>query len=316
MKLHQLRALVAVARSGSIHEAARTLHLTQPAVTRSLRDLEDELGLMLVVRSSSGVTLTDAGRAMLQRAELVVNEVARTEQEMAQLRDNRQGRLAIGMTPLAGITVLPAAYNRFRRAMPDVQLEFVEGSPSQLVEQLKNGALDFALGAGTDAQDFTSVRCVHLETFPMWFAVSRKGKLAGATSLADLQEAEWLHTGPSTEFRAFLAELFERAGLPPPRRVTRCASQTLFYALAVNSDVVTAWTQLALRGDASDTLKTLDLVEQPVARNLYLLFRESAVLTSSAEYFVRCIDDALQAERAQAGKGGGAVKASRRARGG
>ena len=140
---------------------------------------------------------------MLQRAELVVNEVARTEEEMAQLRENRQGRLAIGMTPLAGITVLPAAYNRFRRAMPDVQLEFVEGSPSQLVEQLKNGALDFALGAGADAQDFTSVRCEHLDTFPMWFAVSRKGKLAGATSLADLQDAEWLHTGPSAEFRAF-----------------------------------------------------------------------------------------------------------------
>ncbi|MBN3769047.1 MULTISPECIES: LysR family transcriptional regulator [Burkholderia] len=302
MKLHQLRALVAVARSGSIHEAARTLHLTQPAVTRSLRDLEDELGLMLVARSSSGVTLTDAGRAMLRRAELVVNEVARTEEEMAQLRENRQGRLAIGMTPLAGITVLPAAYNRFRRAMPDVQLEFVEGSPSQLVEQLKNGALDFALGAGADAQDFTSVRCEHLDSFPMWFAVSRKGKLAGATSLADLQDAEWLHTGPSTEFRAFLAELFAQAGLPVPRRVTRCASQTLFYALAVNSDVVTAWTQLALRGeDASDTLKTLDLVGQPPARNLYLLFRDSAVLTASAEYFVRCIDEAVQAERAHAG---------------
>ncbi|AXF25953.1 LysR family transcriptional regulator [Burkholderia pyrrocinia] len=314
MKLHQLRALVAVARSGSIHEAARTLHLTQPAVTRSLRDLEDELGLMLVARSSSGVTLTDAGRAMLRRAELVVNEVARTEEEMAQLRENRQGRLAIGMTPLAGITVLPAAYNRFRRAMPDVQLEFVEGSPSQLVEQLKNGALDFALGSGADAQDFTSVRCEHLDTFPMWFAVSSKGKLAGATSLADLQDAEWLHTGPSAEFRAYLAELFGQAGLPVPRRVTRCASQTLFYALAVNSDVVTAWTQLALRGDASDTLKTLDLVGQPPARNLYLLFRDSAVHTSSAEYFVRCIDEAVQAERANAGRTkGGARSRARRA---
>ena len=89
MKLHQLRALVAVARSGSIHEAARTLHLTQPAVTLAARS-RGRLGLMLIARSSSGVTLTDAGRAMLQRAELVVNEVARTEEEMAQLRENRQ----------------------------------------------------------------------------------------------------------------------------------------------------------------------------------------------------------------------------------
>ena len=155
------------------------------------------------------------------------------------------------------------------------------------------------------------MRCEHLDTFPMWFAVSRKGKLAGATSLADLQDAEWLHTGPSAEFRAFRGAV--RAGRPAgARRATRCASQTLFYALAVNSDVVTAWTQLALRSeDASDTLKTLDLVGQPPARNPYLLFRDSAVLTSSAEYFVRCIDEAVQAERANAG---GKKRGTRRVR--
>ncbi|AQV94009.1 LysR family transcriptional regulator [Cupriavidus necator] len=297
MKLHHLRALVAVANSGSIHEAARALHLSQPAVTRSLRDLEDEVGLMLVVRTSSGVTLTEEGRAMLRRAELVVNEITRTEEEMARLRGNRQGRVAVGLTPLAGITVLPPAYNRFRRAMPDVQLDFAEFSSPQLVEQLKNGALDFALGSSTDARDFASLRCVLLATFPMWFAVSRRGRLAGATQLADLKDAEWLHTGPSSEFRAFLHDLFGRAGLPPPRRVTRCASQTLFYSLAVNSDVVTSWTHLALRSEApSDELKTLDLLEQPPARNLYLLYRESTVLTASAEYFVTCIEAAVQDE--------------------
>lgn len=302
MKLHQLRALVAVATSGSIHEAARTLHLSQPAVTRSLRDLEDEVGLMLVSRSSSGVTLTEDGKAMLRRAELVVNEIARTEEEMSWLRDNRRGRVAIGVTPLAGITLLPQAYNRFRQAMPDVQVEFIEFSASQLVEQLKNGALDFALGSGTDARDFASLRCVHLATFPMWFAVSRRGQLAGATSLADLQNAEWLHTNPTAEFRAFLDDLFGRAGLPAPRRVTRCASQTLFYSLAVNSNVVTSWTHLALRTEgASDELITLDLVQQPPARKLYLLYRDSAILTAPAEYFVRCIEAALRDERSETG---------------
>lgn len=298
MKLNQLRALLAVAQAGSIHEAARTLHLTQPAVTRALRDLEDELGLTLLVRSSTGVTLTAPGQTLLQRAELVVNEMARTAEEMARLRDNRQGRVAIGMTPLAGITVLPRAYNHFRRVMPDVQLEFAEFSPSQLVEQLKNGALDFALGAAADARDFASVRCVHLATYPMWFAVSRHGDLAGATRLADLQDAEWLHTGPSTEFRAFLDDLFGRAGLPVPRRVTRCASQTLFYSLAVNSNVVTSWTHLALRSEGPSTeLKTLDLLEQPPARKLYLLHREGAVLTASAEHFVQCIETVVRTER-------------------
>ncbi|VVE15952.1 HTH-type transcriptional regulator TsaR [Pandoraea pneumonica] len=310
MKLHQLRALVAVANTGSIHEAARTLHVTQPAVTRALRDLETEVGLMLIVRSSTGVSLTHEGRALLQRAELIVNEMTRTEAEMTRLRDTRQGRVSIGVTPLSAITVLPKAYNRFRQTMPDVTLEFSEFSASQLVEQLKSGALDFALGSGVDGREFASVRAVHLATFPMWFSVARRGQLANATSLADLQDAEWLHTGPSSEFQAFLTELFARQGLAPPRRITRCASQTLFYSLAVNSNVVTSWTHLALRTEgAAEELKTLDLLEQPPARKLFLLFRDSAILTAPAEYFVRCIEDSVKAE--QGTRAGKASKADR-----
>lgn len=297
MKYHQLRALIATARTGSIHEAARTLHITQPAVTHALRELEADLGLPLIVRSSSGVALTAEGRLLLQRAELVVHEMTRTEAEMARLRSGRAGSVAIGVTPLAGMTILPRAYNRFRQAMPEVTLELVEYSPSQLVEQLKNGALDFALGSSGEPRDFASVRCVQLAAFPTWFAVSRDGALAGATALADLREAEWLHTEPSADFHAFIAALFGRQGLAPPRRITRCASQTLYYSLAVDSNVVTSWTHLALRSNAaSDQLKTLDLLEQPPPRKLFLLYRDSMVLTAPAEYFVRCIEEAAKQE--------------------
>ncbi|SFM62518.1 LysR family transcriptional regulator [Variovorax sp. OV329] len=298
MKLHQLRALVAAARAGSIHEAARSLHLTQPAVTRAIRDLEDELGLTLVVRTSTGVSLTGEGRAMLRHAELVVHEVTRTEEEMARLRGSQLGRVSIGVTPLASSTVLPLAYQRFREAMPDVQLDFAEFSPAQLADQLKNGALDFALGSSMDPRDFTSLRLELLATFPMWFAVSRHGPLSGASTLAQLQDAEWLHTGQKEEFLALLSQLFGRAGLAPPRRITRCASQTLFYGLAVNGDVVTSWTELALHGAReSHDLLPLHLLERPPARKLYLLYRESAVLTAPAGYFVHCIKTAVRQQQ-------------------
>ncbi|WP_321912266.1 MULTISPECIES: LysR family transcriptional regulator [unclassified Paraburkholderia] len=296
MKLHQLRALVAVARAGSVHEGARLLCVTQPAVTRALRDLEDEVGLLLMTRSSSGVTLTSDGRVLLARAELIVNEILRTENALANLRDQRQGCVTIGVTPLAGISVLPGAYDRFRQRMPDVALEFVEHAPSQLVELLKNGELDFALAPSVQPREFATVRCVELATFPMWFAVSRRGGLTKAKSLIDLQDAEWLHTGPSEEFRAFLAAQFAEAGLPPPRRVTRCASQALYYGLALNANVVTSWTHLALRAEeALEHLQTLDLIGQPPARRLYLLFRRDAVLTAMAQRFVDCITETIQA---------------------
>lgn len=298
MKLHQLRALVAVARAGSVHEGARALCVTQPAVTRALRDLEDEVGLMLVSRSSSGISLTPEGRLTLQRAELILNEIGRTEDELARMRGARQGRVAIGVTPLSGITLLPRAYVRFREQMPDSTLEFVEYAPSLLVEQLKNGELDFALAAGVESQEFSSVRCVELAEFPMWFAVSRRSPLAHAASLADLEHAEWLHTGPCAEFRAFLAAQFARAGLPAPRRITRCTSQALYYGLALDPNMVTSWTHLALRGEeALEHMTTLDLIEPPPARRLYLLFRRDTVPTCTAQRFVDCIMEVIEAVR-------------------
>lgn len=295
MKLHQLRALVAVARSGSIHEAARNLHLTQPAVTRALRDLESDVGMMLVVRSSSGVLLTQEGRLLLRRAELIVHEMARAENELEQSRDARQGRVSIGLTPLAAFTVMPVAYREFRKRMPDVVLEFGEFPPTQLLDQLRNGSLDFALGTAADSRNFLGIQCQHLATFPVWFAVNRDGELAKDPTLEKLLHAEWLHTGPSDEFKALLTELFDREGLPVPRRITRCASQSLFYSLSLNSNVVTSWTDLTLHAtDVFHHLQALPLKVQPPPRNLYLLFRDSGILTSAAEHFVSCVQSAVR----------------------
>lgn len=82
MKQHQLVALVAVADHGGIHAAARALHLTQPAVTRALRDLETEVGTPLLQRQSRGVVLTAEGQVLLARARLIVRELQRAEEDM------------------------------------------------------------------------------------------------------------------------------------------------------------------------------------------------------------------------------------------
>lgn len=246
--------------------------------------------MMLLVRSSSGVLLTHEGKLLLQRAELIVHEMARAENELEQWRDGQQGRVSIGLTPLAAFTVMPSAYRKFRQAMPDVVLEFGEFPPSQLLEQLRNGSLDFALGTGVDSREFIGLQCHHLASFPVWFAVSRNGELANNPPLERLLDAEWLHTGSPDEFKALLKDLFGRENLPVPRRITRCTSQMLFYSLALSGNVVSAWTDLALQfEDASQKLQALPLQVQPPARNLYLLFRDSGILTSAAEYFVSCV---------------------------
>jgi len=99
IKQYQLRALVAIADCGSIRSAAESLHLTQPAITKAIRDLEAELGLMLLVRGARGVTLTAEGRVLLARARMIGRELERAEEELRALKeflDRDVGGLLLG----------------------------------------------------------------------------------------------------------------------------------------------------------------------------------------------------------------------------
>ncbi|MCY4754819.1 LysR family transcriptional regulator [Pelomonas aquatica] len=297
MKQHQLVALVAVADHGGIHAAARALHLTQPAVTRALRDLETEVGTPLLQRQSRGVVLTAEGQVLLARARLIVRELQRAEEDMGQLRGRRGGRLVIGVTPLAGLTIVPKAFARFRQAWPEVALDFVECTPEQLHENLHNSRLDFAVGSTTAPQGDTTLRWEPLFSLPTAFGVRRDSPLAASRSLAELQGAEWIHTDVSGRFPALLAELFAREGLAPPARVTRCTSQALFHSLAMENDVVFFWSLFAIgMPELRQRFSALPLGLTLPRLSMSLLVHEDSLLTRAADYFIRCIREVAREE--------------------
>lgn len=297
VKHHQLLALVAVADHGGIHAAARALHLTQPAITKAIKDLEAELGLPLLLRQTRGVLLTAEGQTLLARARLIVRELQRAEEDLGQLKGQRGGRLVVGVTPLAGLTILPKAFTRFRQAWPEVELDFVECTPEQLYEHLRSSRLDFAIGSATDPQDDAPMRKEALFSLPTAFGVRRDSPLAGARSLAELGQAEWIHTDITGRFPVFLAELFTRAGLTPPRRVTRCTSQALFHSLAMQNDVVFFWSLFAIgMPELRQRFVALPLGLELPRLSMSLLVREDSLLTRAADYFIRCIREVAREE--------------------
>ena len=297
MKYHQLAALVAVADQGSFHGAARALSLTQPAITRAIKDLEAELGVQLVTRDVRGVQLTTEGQTLLVRARLIVSELRRAEDDIAQSKGQRDGRLAVGVTPLAGLTIVPRAFARFRRAWPAVKLDFIEFTSDQLYAELRSGNLDFAVGAATGRLDDTPVRREELLSLPTSLAVHRDSPLAACRALSDLQDAEWIHTDLTERFPTYLAELFAREGLAPPPRVTRCTSQALFNSLAMANDVVFFWSLLAIgMPELRQRFTALPIAADLPRLSIGLLVREDSQLTRAAEYFVRCIREVVREE--------------------
>ena len=123
MKLHQLQALIASAETGSIRAAARSLAISQAAVTKALRELETSQQLPLFTRTASGLNFTEYGKVLLTHARLVIKQLEHAQTELDHMRGKAQGRLCVGITPWVALTFLPEVVLVFRERMPHIKLE-------------------------------------------------------------------------------------------------------------------------------------------------------------------------------------------------
>lgn len=122
IKMHQLRAFVSVARQGSIRAASRTMNLSQPALTKSIKELEEGLGARLFIRRRQGVTLTDCGEAFFKRASLILEELRVAQEDISQRLGGTSGRVNLGVGASIARTIMPEVVDRFHREFPDVKV--------------------------------------------------------------------------------------------------------------------------------------------------------------------------------------------------
>lgn len=285
MKLNQLRDVLAVAKRGSLRAAARELGLAQPALTRSIRELEHELGVALFERRARGVSVTPAGEHFLRRANAIRAELQRARDEIAQLRGDAQGRLAVCLSSVPHIALLPYALRPFRERYPGVHLDIVEGVYPDAEPALKDGSLDCYIGPPPDSLPaelvadklFDNARAI----------VARRGHPLGEVrSLRDLAQAQWATTSLTYRAEQELAPLFARHGLPVPRVVLQARSAVTFMIAVAYSDLLAMlplqWTEFPLTREA---LQRIDVVEAIPGLPICILRRAGLPLTPAAEYF-------------------------------
>jgi DNA-binding transcriptional LysR family regulator len=145
LDVKQLRVLKAVAEHGSFSAAAEALSYTQPAISQQIAALERSAGATLVDRTSRGVRLTDAGRALVDHAHVVLARLAAAEAELDAIAGVRGGRVRLGSFPTASAALLPPALARFTERHPDVELTFLEKEPEDAIQMLRAGELEVAI---------------------------------------------------------------------------------------------------------------------------------------------------------------------------
>jgi DNA-binding transcriptional LysR family regulator len=198
LDVKRMRVLREVARQGSFSAAAEALSYTQSAVSQQVAALEREAGTTLVDRGARGITLTDAGEAVVRHADAVLTRLAEAEAELEAIAGLRGGRLRLASFSTAGATLVPLAIATFRAHHPAIELSLVEADPEDTVPMLKAGELELALifePNGITEHPDGGVERLHLLDDPMYAALPKDHPLADKSRvrLKDLAAEQWIN---------------------------------------------------------------------------------------------------------------------------
>ncbi|MDR6266888.1 MULTISPECIES: LysR substrate-binding domain-containing protein [Rhodobacterales] len=286
MKLNQIRDIIATADSGSLRAAARQLGVTQPAITRSIRELERELGVPLFERHQFGMQPTAMGQVMLKRARAVQEELRRATEEIGQLQGEMNGEVRVAMSAISTFALMPPAVKSFRRAHPKAILKITESFYAPIESQLLNGEIDFFVGPFSDPGRGSRVMSEMLFKNERVVIVRKGHPLAQISTIRDLGDTEWVKQAlPDRESEGDFERPFSQLGLPMPRIVMHTTSSTATLLAVANSDLLTSVPKQMLNAPVSSELfDVLPIREELDAAPICLVRRVDLSLTPLAEF--------------------------------
>ncbi len=283
----QLRALIAIARAGSFSHAARLLGVSQPAVQRAARDLEQLTGLVLFEPARRGISLTPAAEALALNARLAISEIRQGMFEVGAHLGRDSTRIVIGTLPLSRSLLLPAAIDAFLgESGPRVQVQCVDGPYDRLLRELRHGEIDVILGALRDPPPTDDIEQEALFSDRLSVVASVHHPLAGrrGLSLRDTLDFPWIAPPRDTPSGSYL---FEHLGIPDlPETPVRVVSSSLAMVrgLMMRGDYVTIMSrrQMAVE-EKLGLLCALDIDLPDSARPIGLTTRRNWLPTPSQE---------------------------------
>lgn len=236
----QVRCHIAIAEAGSAAEAAVRLGISQPAVHRAARQLEETVGVSLYRRRVHSVAANPAGIEFARRLSVALVEIAQAREDLAAARGQLTGKLAIGLLPMLPPRRVARAIQRLRARYPAARVTVDEGSYERLSRELQNGALDVIVGALREPRVTGLLGETELFADPYVIAVRKGHRLARRRRVAtrDLAAYEWVVPQRNVPRRTVIDALLAQLTVKPPL-VVETTSLAMMVAMLVESDCIT-----------------------------------------------------------------------------
>ncbi|MBV6649207.1 MAG: LysR family transcriptional regulator [Hoeflea sp.] len=234
----QLEALIAVRETGNFTLAARRLGIAQPTVHRAVSQLEKEAVRPLFERTSTGIVATRAGQLLASAARLMDAELMQADMEIAEALGRETGRIVVGAMPLSRAYLLPKVIARFRQAWPRLPLRILDGPYDEMISGLRNGEVDFLIGALRDPAPIGDIEQTPLFDDTLAIVAGPAHPLVGRSSIGvgDLLDYPWAVAAAGTPTRKHFEDMFTGTGHTVPDRIVETASLILIRELLLNSD--------------------------------------------------------------------------------
>ncbi|MEP7731470.1 LysR substrate-binding domain-containing protein [Marinomonas primoryensis] len=284
MKHQQIRGLVQIADNGSIRAAARNMGISQSALTRTMRELEIDLGAELFQRSYRGVSFTLAGEALLRRARLVLETLESARDEIKQIAGGRGGRVRVGLTPVTMVTFFPSIYRQFTQALPDASLSLKEGLLTGIIPDLLEGRLDFGVAIAASTQLPSELSFTPMVSIRSCVAGREEHPMAHSHDWPKLLQQRWvLNLSQGSSSNLFLTWLTQQ-NLPRPANIVECSSPFLMLEMMRRTDLI-GYGPARLFDDpyCGNAVQTFDILPQPGDVTVGIIRLRGMPLTPTAQ---------------------------------
>ena len=282
LTIRQLRALAAVQATGSFTSAANHLHVTQPAVTLQLRNLQELTGLPLIQRTGEGILLTDAGHELQRLTDRIEAALLDCEQSLDVIAGRSGGRVSIGAVSTAKYFV-PFAIAAFSRRFPKIDVMLQIGNREDIRDALRGYDLDIAIMGQPPADVEVEMRLLgkhpHIIVAAAGHPLARKRKLAAA----DLAEETFITREPGSGTRMLMEQFFQRSGLKAKIGMEMDSNETIKQAVIAGLGIAFISQHTVSHELQGRRLVALKVAGLPVMRQWHAIRRADKVLLPPAQ---------------------------------
>lgn len=294
MKLSALNAFVAAVEGGSLRAGSRRLGLSQPAMSKAIRELERELATVLLQRATTGVVVTPPGAVLYEHANKAIGELSNAKEKIEQFGGRMVGELSIGAVPIAVLTLVPEILRTYGREFPSIRLHVREEMYIAELTNLRMGEVDVAIGPIPENLPAGEFHSESLMTVSMVVVVGKGNPLARARSLSQLLEARWVYTSEASA-ASYAQGLFRKHGLPAPAPAAIVNSTLGLASLVASGDYIGLMpVQMAHHPVVAAFLNVVSLTEEGLTLPLGVMARAEAMLKPAVQQLLRHLHRAAQ----------------------